>query len=113
MTQGKQHEILLAGLKGQLPELEELYARLQTVWFNEDPIYRFYHHSFKTYNLQDTTEEIVMALEKIYPERPLNDQFFAIFLEGTGKIFTLEHNQRWLEETRPIVEAFFHARFFL
>jgi hypothetical protein len=33
--------------------------------------------------------------------------------EGTGKPFELEHNKRWLEVTRPIVEAFFHARYFL
>jgi hypothetical protein len=113
MPQEEQCENLLAGLKGQLPELEELHARLQTVWQYEDPIYRFYHQSFKTYHLQDTTEEIVAALKAIYPELPLNDLFTTIVQEGTGKTFTLEHNQRWLEETRPIVEAFFHARFFL
>jgi hypothetical protein len=28
----------------------------------------------------------------------------------TDKTFESEHNQRWLEVTRPIVEAFFHAR---
>ena len=28
-------------------------------------------------------------------------------------MFELEHNRRWLEVTRPIVEAFLHARFFL
>jgi hypothetical protein len=25
----------------------------------------------------------------------------------------MEDNRRWLEATRPIVEAFFHARYFL
>ncbi len=25
----------------------------------------------------------------------------------------MEHNQRWLNVARPIVEAFFHARYFL
>lgn len=33
--------------------------------------------------------------------------------EATGKKFTLDMNQRWLESTRPIVEAFLHARYFL
>ena len=32
---------------------------------------------------------------------------------GTGKEFTVDMNDRWTEETRPIVEAFFHARYFL
>ena len=34
-------------------------------------------------------------------------------VRGTGKVFKEEHNKRWLEETGPIVEAFFHARDFL
>jgi hypothetical protein len=33
--------------------------------------------------------------------------------EGTGHVFTTADNERWLEVTRPIVEAFFHARFLL
>jgi hypothetical protein len=36
-----------------------------------------------------------------------------IVTEGTDKAFDQEHNARWLEVTRPIVEAFFHARYFL
>ncbi|MGZ5544922.1 MAG: hypothetical protein ACXWIU_09620 [Limisphaerales bacterium] len=28
-------------------------------------------------------------------------------------LFSSEHNEIWLETTRPIVEAFFHARYFL
>jgi len=37
----------------------------------------------------------------------------AIVRDGTGKTFEREHNRRWLEVTRPIVEAFFHAHYFL
>ena len=33
--------------------------------------------------------------------------------EGTGKESAPEDNARWAEVTRPIVEAFFHARFFV
>jgi hypothetical protein len=43
----------------------------------------------------------------------LNAWFRTIVDEGTGKAFEPEHNQRWLEVTRPIVEAFFHAGYFL
>lgn len=43
----------------------------------------------------------------------MNAWFRAIVEEGTGKTFASEHNHRWLEVTRPIVEAFFHARYFL
>ena len=39
--------------------------------------------------------------------------FMHIVTEGTDKTFDHEHNARWLEVTRPTVEAFFHARYFL
>ena len=40
----------------------------------------------------------------------LNRQFMAIINEGTGIAFDLSHNQEWDKHTRPILEAFFHAR---
>ena len=40
--------------------------------------------------------------------------FVEIGRLGTGKAFKMEEdNERWLEVTRPILAAFFHARFFL
>jgi hypothetical protein len=33
--------------------------------------------------------------------------------EGTGERFTMRVNRKWLAETRPILEAYFHARYFL
>ncbi len=36
-----------------------------------------------------------------------------IVKEGTSKKFIYEDNTRWLEVTRPILEAFFHARYFM
>ena len=44
---------------------------------------------------------------------PLNSSFERILAEGTGKTFTPEANKAWDATTRPLVEAFFHARFFL
>ena len=52
--------------------------------------------------------EVVLA-----PGRALNEWFLRIVRDGTGRVFEPEHNRRWLEETRPILEAFFHARYFL
>ncbi|MBF0548075.1 MAG: hypothetical protein HQM08_26795 [Candidatus Riflebacteria bacterium] len=47
------------------------------------------------------------------PTLKLNRWFLKIFQEGTGKVFKIENNENWLEVTRPILEAFFHARYFL
>jgi hypothetical protein len=104
---------LFANLRGALPGLKALLEKCSSHWGYEDPVYRFYHHSFKVYGLQDTTAEIVKALETLAPGRELSKTFMQIVREGTGKTFVREHNVVWLETTRPILEAFFHARFFL
>jgi hypothetical protein len=79
----------------------------------EDGIYRFYHQSFKVYYLQALTEAICTALASLLPDRPLNVWFSQTVAEGTGKQFDPSHNDDWLRHTRPIVEAFFHAHYFL
>lgn len=101
---------LLFAIKEQHAELRELLDRVSGHWGAEDGFYRFYHQSFKVYFLQSNTERIVALLAGLLPHRPLNDWFLKVIGEGTGKEFVPEHNKRWLEETRPILEAFFHAR---
>jgi hypothetical protein len=109
----KQHELgeqLLRNIKARLQELEKLLQEVSSHWHAEDRFYRFYHQSFKVYWLQQDTAKVVEALKSLLPKRPLNTWFEKIVKEGTGKQFKDEHNRRWLAETRPILEAFFHAR---
>ena len=86
---------LYANLWASLPELEKLLRDCQSHWGYEDGIYRFYHHSFKVYTLQETTSAIVAALQSLAPERSLNESFIQIVRDGTGKQFEREHNRRW------------------
>ncbi len=79
----------------------------------EDGIYRFYHQSFKVYHLQHATEEICKALQDLLPDHAMNRWFSEIVAQGTSHEFEMSHNQNWLRHTRPIVEAFFHAQYFL
>ena len=104
---------LWASLRAAVPELEALLDKCTDHWGYEDLVYRFYHQSFKVYGLQQETQSIVSALRALSPSGELNSWFEEIVAQGTGKRFEMEHNQRWLEVTRPIVEAFFHARYFL
>lgn len=107
---------LLLNLKQKLPELEKLLEKIGSEWNYEDGIYRFYHHSFKVFNLQELTREIVGTLRKLHPDGPygkLNKDFKQIYAEGMNKTFTLDDNDRWLYATRPIIEAFLHAKYFL
>ena len=62
-------EELLANIKSKLPELEKLLEKINGEWNYEDGIYRFYHHSFKVFRLQDLTTEIVRTLESLVPTK--------------------------------------------
>jgi hypothetical protein len=104
---------MLARLKASLPDLRRLNEECSGWWAYEDGLYRFYHQSFKVYSLQDWTTRIVAALGGLAPERPLHPWFAAIVEQGTGIVFEREHNARWTEVARPIVEAFLHAKYFL
>ena len=104
---------LIAVLKANHEELSRLLEGVSGHWGYEDPVYRFYHQSFKVYSLQQSTTKIVRALQGLLPGVPLNSAFDEIITAGTGKEFTLEANRAWSATTRPIVEAFFHARYFL
>ncbi len=81
---------LFKNLQAALPELEELLQHCSSHWEYEDPVYRFYHQSFKVYYLQDMTLKIVSALQALCPDAPLNKWFMLIVEEGTGKTFSME-----------------------
>ncbi len=104
---------LLASIAEALPHLEELLQRANGHWGYEDPVYRFYHQSLKVFGLQQQTAALVEALQALAPNLSLNPWFMQIVAEGSAERFTPEVNQRWLEATRPILEAFFHARYLL
>ncbi len=104
---------LLANIKAVLPDLEALYRASSDHWGYEDPLYRFYHQSWKVYGLQQQTLAIVERLAALLPGRLLNAWFMQIITHGTSRAFDPEDNARWLEVTRPILEAFFHARYML
>lgn len=104
---------LLAKIKRRLPALKTLLRTANGLSVYEDRVYRFYHQSFKVYSLQEVTLNIVEALQALAPGVPLNRTFVEIFAEGTNKKWELADNRRWSYETRPILEAFFHARYFL
>jgi len=108
-----QTDPLLQSLKADLPMLEKLLEQSESHWGFEDPFYRFYHQSFKVFHLQDLTLRIVEALRKHDQGKGLNPWFLEIVAAGTGKTFSTEMNRDWTNQTRPILEAFFHAKTFL
>jgi hypothetical protein len=111
--QRSDEERLLARIRGSLESLEALLSRADDHWGREDAVYRFYHHSFKVYSIQSLTTETVTALQQLMPDRPLCAAFRSVVAEGTGRAFSPDDNLRWSEATRPMLEAFFHAHYFL
>lgn len=57
---------LLNSAKARLPRLQKLLAEVSSHWGYEDPIYRFYHHSFKVYGVQKQTLHIGLGHCLIY-----------------------------------------------
>lgn len=105
--------VLFFRLREHLPQLEELLKKVNGEWVYEDMVYRLYHQSFKVYWVQGQTEAIVAALQALAPDLQLNVWFREIVESGTGHTFEMSHNQDWLLRGRPMLEAFFHARFML
>ena len=104
---------LFSNLKSALSELEALLEECNGHWVYEDHVYRFYHQSFKVYLSQHSTSKIVDKLRALAPDGKFNEWFAQIIADGTGKTFAMEDNENWLRVTRPILEAFFHSKYFL
>jgi len=102
---------LLRRIKAALPQLEALYDDLDHQY--EDRVYRYYHGSDKVYVLQAGTQKIVQALQSLYPGRSLNEAFSRILKEGTGRSSEGVVGAERTAQERRILEAFFHARYFL
>ncbi|MCA1849454.1 MAG: hypothetical protein LC672_00005 [Acidobacteria bacterium] len=106
-------QALLDAILARLPELEDLVRVTGREY--EDRLYRFYHQSNKVYYLQGDTRRAAALFREIGREvgRELNPWFEEIVSAGTGLEFDLSHNDDWLRHTRPIVEAFLHAKYFV
>jgi hypothetical protein len=107
-------ELLFANIKKELPRLTALLDDVNKDGNYDDCVYRFYHQSFKVFRTQRLTVTMVEALKRLLPDRELNAWFMQIYEQGTGKKFDPQKdNRNWLPATRPILEAFFHAKYFL
>jgi hypothetical protein len=106
-------QTLLDSIKANLRDLERLSIGFQGMYL--DGIYRFYHQSFKVYHLQTITLRAVELFRNIgkAPDRQVCPWFEEIIAAGTGFEFQPEDNLNWTLRTRPIVEAFLHAKYFV
>jgi hypothetical protein len=107
-------ESLLAAIKERLPDLEALLEHFRSI--EEDAVYRYYHQSFKVfYFLQPLIERARALFEEIAPtDAPLDAWFAAICEDALEHSFEMARtNANWESEARPILEAFWHCKYFL
>lgn len=94
-----------------LEHKDEVYKLLEKAYHRfggkEDMVYRFYHHSFKVYAVQNWTSEAYLLFRKFSSEE-MNDTFIRILREGTSKPFSMEHNGNWYEEAKPLLDSYLH-----
>tara|TARA_R100001132_G_C3273397_1_gene95490 strand:- start:3135 stop:3695 length:561 start_codon:yes stop_codon:yes gene_type:complete len=104
---------LFKAVTSKVDDLRKIKSSVESEWGEADLFYRFYHNSFKVYRIQEWTKDIVSALQSLLPDREMNSLFMSIVSEGTGVSFKMEHNNNWSFHTRPLLEAYFHAKRFL
>jgi hypothetical protein len=104
---------LLDVLKERVGEVEGLLELFESV--EEDGVYRYYHQSLKVYSLQGAIRRAQRLFDELAPTgTELNAWLVVICQDACAHQFDLgRSNSHWQEETRPILEAFWHCRYFL
>jgi hypothetical protein len=103
---------LFLRIKSRLPELEETARDLEEA--EEDGVYRFYHESNKVFFLQDPVKQAFTLINEIGGEDdPPNFEYARIVEAGTAHQFSKTTNENWEAETKPILEAFWHTKYFI
>jgi hypothetical protein len=92
--------------------LEELARNLEEA--EEDGVYRFYHGSNKVFFLQEPVKAAFTAINEIGGEDdPPNFEYARIVEAGTAHQFSETTNANWEAETKPVLEAFWHTKYFI
>jgi hypothetical protein len=104
---------LLGAVKEHLEEIDALLEGFESL--EEDAVYRYYHQSFKVYGVQRAIKRVQQLFEALAPDgTELNPWFVAVCQDACVKKFDIERsNRHWQAETRPILEGFWHCRYFL
>jgi hypothetical protein len=101
---------LLAIVKEHLPRLEILLEEMN--FLQETLIYRCDQGSFKAYDFQEKTLEVVSFFREIgeIEGLTLHEYFEEVVSDGIAQ---KNLNHEWTVGQRPILEAFMHVRLFL
>jgi hypothetical protein len=70
--------------------------------------------SYKVFDLQDPVESAFKLINEIGDESdPPYSEYVQIVEAGTTNKFSATTNENWEAETKPILEAFWHTKYFI
>jgi hypothetical protein len=106
-------DALFVRIKARLSDLEAMAEKLEAV--EENGVYRFYHGSFKVFNMQEPIKEAFKLIEEIGGvDDPPHLEYALLVKAGTENDFAGDRtNANWDAETKPILEAFWHTKYFI
>lgn len=104
---------LLSEIKSHRETLASIHRSI--VGIEPELVYRYYHQSFKVFMFKEIIQFTKKTFEDLSPDaKPLNDWFLAVVDYALEAEFNNETtNKNWLLETRPILEALWHCKFFV
>ena len=104
---------LLSNIKAKRGELKSVHRSL--ISLEPELVYRFYHQSTKVFWLKNGIENAKKLFSEIAPDgKTLNPWFSEIVDQVINAEFNDETtNKNWLTETRPILEALWHCKYFI
>jgi len=108
----KLQRALIAKLQETKEQAYSLQQEAENDRYIDDRFYRFYRNSTKVYDIQILTTHIVDYMQSLIDDFQLTNfhpHFVTIIQEGTGHVPASQEDV-YIQDTRAILEAFFHAK---
>jgi hypothetical protein len=109
----EQQDELFANIKTRLPALVELQEKCGSHWEYEDPIYRFYHYSYKMSWALSTALKIIKMLESLAPKDVTEFNTLFTQIRKEAEVEAEVNSDEWLKSGRAKVELLLHSKFML
>lgn len=104
---------LFRNAKNMLPEMQRIFKNITCPGGGlAHYVYRFYHHSYKMYRVQEATSEMLSLFVRIDPKkvRAFAPEFDTIVNNGLDIEKAEWHNQCWNQIGNAMFLAFFHCK---
>lgn len=104
---------LLENIKLRKAEISSAHCSFTSL--EPEYIYRFYHQSFKVFWFADIFKNAKNLFTELAPNSETLNPWFSDLIDKaiSAEFDDKTTNTNWVEETRPLLEAFWHSKYFL